>query len=134
MEERIGLFRDCETGVFSVSDLCGRYGISRETFYVWKRRRDSGEDHWFEELSHAVERCPHATPARLIERIVAVRRKFPFFGPKKIKKWLETMCRMSAGQRARRSATSSSEPAWSKSAAAVVAPSLRARSWRLQWR
>ena len=90
MEERIGLFRDYETGVFSVSDLCRRYGISRETFYVWKRRRESGDDHWFEELSHAVERCPHATPARLIKRIVAVRRKFPFFGPKKIKKWLET--------------------------------------------
>src|SRR5215468_10305213 len=60
MEERIGLFRDYETGVFSVSDLCRRYGISRETFYVWKRRRESGDDHWFEELSHAVAWCPHA--------------------------------------------------------------------------
>ena len=39
MEERIALFREYETGVFSVSDLCGRYGIGRETFYVWKRRR-----------------------------------------------------------------------------------------------
>jgi len=88
MEERVGLFRDYDTGVFSVSDLCRRYGISRETFYVWKRRRESGDDHWFEDLSHAVERCPHATSEGLIKRIVATRHKFPFFGPKKIKKWL----------------------------------------------
>ncbi len=47
MEERVGLFRDYETGVFSVSDLCRRYGISRETFYVLKRRRECGDDIWF---------------------------------------------------------------------------------------
>jgi transposase InsO family protein len=89
MEERVGLFRDYDTGVFSVSDLCQRYGISRETFYVWKHRRESGDDHWFEGLSHAVEHCPHATSDRLIKQIVATRRKFPYFGPKKIKIWLE---------------------------------------------
>jgi transposase InsO family protein len=89
MEERVGLFRDYDTGVFSVSDLCRRYGISRETFYVWKHRRESGDDHWFDGLSHAVEHCPHATSDRLIKRIVAARRKFPYFGPKKIKIWLE---------------------------------------------
>lgn len=89
VEERIALFREHETGVFTVSDLCRRHGISRETFYVWKRRRESGEARWFEELSHAVERCPHATPGGLADRIVAVRRGFPHFGPKKIKAWLE---------------------------------------------
>jgi Helix-turn-helix domain len=63
MEERIALLRDYETGVFTVSDLCRRYAISRETFYVWKRRRESGEDCWFEERSHAVASCRHATLA-----------------------------------------------------------------------
>lgn len=89
VEERIALMRDYETGVFSVSDLCRRHGISRETFYVWKRRRVSGETRWFEERSHAVERCPHATEGRLAERVIAVRRRFAHFGPKKIKAWLE---------------------------------------------
>ena len=60
VEERIALFRDYETGVFTVSELCRRHGISRETFYVWKRRRESGEARWFEELSHATASCPHA--------------------------------------------------------------------------
>jgi transposase InsO family protein len=89
MEERIALLRDYETGVFTVSDLCRRYAISRETFYVWKRRRESGERRWFEDRSHAVAGCPHATAGDVADRIVAIRRRFGHFGPKKIKAWLE---------------------------------------------
>jgi len=89
VEERIALFWEYETGVFAVSDLCRRHGISRETFYVWKRRREGGEARWFGELSHAVASCPHATSGRLAARIIAARRRFPHFGPKKIKAWLE---------------------------------------------
>lgn len=88
MEEGVALFREYETGAFSVTDLCARHGISRETFYVWKRRRESGESHWFEERSHAAQICPHATAARLADCIIATRRRFPHFGPKKIKAWL----------------------------------------------
>jgi len=87
--ERIALMREFETGVFSVTELCCRHGISRETFYVWQRRWVSGEERWFEERSHAVACCPHATDGRLAERIIAVRRRFVHFGPKKIKAWLE---------------------------------------------
>jgi transposase InsO family protein len=83
------LFREYETGVFTVSDLCRRHGISRETFYVWKRRREGGEARWFEELSHAAASCPHATSGLVADRVIAVRRRFPHFGPKKIKAWLE---------------------------------------------
>lgn len=89
VEERVALFREYETGAFSVTELCARHGVSRETFYVWKRRRESGERRWFEERSHAAASCPHATAGRLADRIVATRQRFPHFGPKKIKAWLE---------------------------------------------
>ena len=89
VEERIALFGEYETGVFTVGELCRRHGISRETFYVWKRRRESGQTRWFEDRSHAVERCPHAIPDRLAQRVIAARRRFAYFGPKKIKAWLE---------------------------------------------
>ena len=88
VEERIALFRDYETGGFTVADLCRRHGISRETFYCWKRRRESGAARWFEDLSHAADRCPHATPDRIARRIIAARQRFVHFGPKKIKAWL----------------------------------------------
>jgi transposase InsO family protein/transposase-like protein len=91
--ERIALKQEFETGAFTVSELCRRHGISRETFYVWQRRWASGETRWFEDRSHAVAGCPHATDGRIAERIVAVRRQFPHFGPKKIKAWLEDASR-----------------------------------------
>ena len=90
VEERIALFREYETGVFTVADLCQRHGISRETFYVWKRRRASRDARWFEARSHAVARCSHATSGLLADRVIATRRRFPHFGPKKIKAWLAT--------------------------------------------
>jgi transposase InsO family protein len=89
MEERIALLREYDTKVFTVSELCRRYGISRETFYFWKRRRASGEERWFEDRSHAPHSCPHRTPDWKIEPIVAIRHRFPLFGPKKIKARLE---------------------------------------------
>lgn len=89
MEERIALFREFETGAFSATDLCRRHGISRDTFYVWKQRRASGEARWFEDRSHAVAHCPHATAGGLAKRVIATRERFPHFGPKKIKAWLE---------------------------------------------
>lgn len=89
MEERIALLHEYETGAFPVTELCQRHGISRETFYVWQRRREGGDARWFEEKSHATKRCPHATADKLAKRIVALRERFPHFGPKKIKAWLE---------------------------------------------
>lgn len=89
VEERIGLRRDFETGVYSITELCARYGIHRDTFYFWKARWESGGERWFDDKSHAARGCPHRTSEAFAERLVAVRRKFPHFGPKKIKAWLE---------------------------------------------
>jgi transposase InsO family protein len=85
MEERIALLREYESGAFTVAELCHRYGISRETFYVWKRRRETGGERWFEELSRAPGTCPHTTAAEAVAAILALRARFPRFGPKKIR-------------------------------------------------
>lgn len=85
VEERIGMFKDFDTGAFSAADVAARYGISRETFYVWKRRRDGGDDRWYEEISRAPDICPHATGDKARAAILAMRRRFPRFGPKKIR-------------------------------------------------
>ena len=85
MEERIAMLRDYDSGAFSVSELSARYGVSRETFYVWRFRRASGDPNWFQDRSHAPANCPFRTEAELVERIVAMRRRFVHFGPKKIR-------------------------------------------------
>lgn len=85
VEERIALLRAYESGAFTVAELAANYGVSRETVYQWKRRREAGDARWFEERSRAPGHCPHATPPDVIAAIVALRGRFPRFGPKKIK-------------------------------------------------
>ena len=88
MERRIQMLADYDTGAFSVVELCRRYGVSRDTFYAWKARRAEGTADWFADRSHATRTCPHRVAGPQAEAIVALRRRFPHFGPKKLRAWL----------------------------------------------
>jgi transposase InsO family protein len=85
MEERIALMRAYDSGAFTVSDLCVNHGVCRNTFYDLKRRRDAGDERWFEERSRAPLSCPHATSPEMIAKILAMRSRFVHFGPKKLR-------------------------------------------------
>jgi transposase InsO family protein len=89
MEQRVGMLADYDTGAFSVTELCARYGVSRDTFYFWAERRQSGAPDWFADRSHAPLSCPHRTAPAIEKAVVAMRRRFGFFGPRKIKFRLE---------------------------------------------
>ena len=72
VEERIALFREYESGgVHGRGAVPTRYGISRETFYVWKRRRESGRRALVRGAEPRAGHCPHATPPASIAAIVA---------------------------------------------------------------
>ena len=85
MEERIKMLSDYDTGAFIVTELSALSGVSRETFYAWRSRSASGEALWFADRSHAPGTQPLRTDGALVERIEALRRRFPYFGPKKIR-------------------------------------------------
>jgi transposase InsO family protein len=84
MEERIRMLSDYDSGNWSVSDLCRRYGICRDTFYDWRARRASGALDWFADRSHAPLHCPHAIEAELRDEIIRLRRRFRYLGPRKL--------------------------------------------------
>jgi transposase InsO family protein len=84
MEERIRMLSDYESGNWSVSELCRRYGVCRDTFYAWRRRREIGEADWFVDGSHAPLHCPHRTDEAAVEAVIALRRQFPYLGPRKL--------------------------------------------------
>ena len=88
MERRVSMLSDFDTGAFSVTQLCARYGISRDVFYDWQGRRLGGAQDWFADRSHATLNCPHKTAGEVAARVIAVRRRFPHFGPKKVRAWL----------------------------------------------
>src|SRR5271155_3593339 len=69
MEERIRMLSDYDTGAFSVTELSERYGDAM----------------WFQDRSHAPRNIPGRTEATMTERIVALRHRFPHFGPKKLR-------------------------------------------------
>jgi transposase InsO family protein len=78
------MLSDYGSGNWSVSDLCRRYGVSRDTFYEWRRRHDSGAADWFADRSHAPHHVPHRIAPAQVETIVGLRRQFPHMGPRKL--------------------------------------------------
>src|SRR5271156_6564373 len=130
MEERIQMLSDYDTGAFSVTELSERYGVSRETFYLWRERRLNGDAMWFQDRSHAPRSIPGRTEATMIERIVALRHRFPHFGPKSFAFACSWTRRNWIGRRFRRSATFWRAPAWSRRFGGNVDRSLRARRRR----
>lgn len=42
-KQKLALIRAVEEGRFSISEACRRYGISRFTFYKWKKRYDTAK-------------------------------------------------------------------------------------------
>jgi transposase InsO family protein len=88
VEQRIGLLSEVDAGRLSVAAACRTFGVSRATYYYWLARRASGDPDWFLDRSHAALSCPHQTGAIVAGRVIEVRRRFPHFGPKKIRAWL----------------------------------------------
>ncbi len=84
MEERIRMFLEYESGNWGVSELCRRYGVCRDTFYEWRKRKQSGDPAWFEDRSHAPLRCWQTTDGAIAEQVIAARRRFPYLGPRKL--------------------------------------------------
>ena len=62
MEERIRMFLEYESGNWSVSEMCRRYGVCRDTFYEWrKRKRPASGVVW----DRSLRRCVLAPVVRL---------------------------------------------------------------------
>jgi putative transposase len=84
MEERIRMFLEYESGNWSVSALCRRYRVCRDTFYEWRKRKESGDPDWFRDRSHAPLQCWQTTPGAIAEKVITARRRFPYLGPRKL--------------------------------------------------
>jgi transposase InsO family protein len=84
MDERRGFVEAYLSGRFSMTELCRSAGVSRPTGYLWiERYRRQGEA-GLVDRSHAPRHCPHRTPTAVAERLVALRRQHPHWGPRKL--------------------------------------------------
>ena len=87
-DERGRFVRDFESGHWSMTELCERYGVSRPTGYKWLARGRKGGA-GLVDRSHAPHQCPHRTSADLEALIVAARREYGW-GAKKLRQVLRT--------------------------------------------
>jgi len=86
MEQRLQLVTDYRTGFFTVTELAEQYGISRKTVYKWIDRAEEAETMitGLIERSRRPHHSPHATDPALITRLVAVRKRHPRWGARKL--------------------------------------------------
>jgi len=84
MDAKLRFVGECLRGDEPMTVLCERYGISRETGHVWKRRYLAEGVRGLEERSRAPKHVARATPEETIELLVELRRARPHWGSRKL--------------------------------------------------
>jgi len=84
MEQRLEFVREYESELFTMSELAAQYGISRKTAYKWLERYDADGVDGLRDHSRRPHQSPQATAPELVERLMAVRRRHPRWGAKKL--------------------------------------------------
>jgi putative transposase len=84
MDERVQFIGDYQRQLFTMTELCDRYGVSRKTGYKWVARYQADEACGLRARSSRPHISPHATPDVIVKAIVALRKRHPSWGGKKI--------------------------------------------------
>lgn len=89
MEEKLRFILEYERGEHSMTELCQRYEVARETGYVWLRRyRETGIAGLLER-SRAAQRHPNQTPAAVEQAVLELRQAHMRWGPRKLQRILQ---------------------------------------------
>jgi transposase InsO family protein len=89
MEQKLRFIFEYDLGQWSMTELCERYEIARETGYVWLRRyRETGVAGLLEQ-SRAAHRHANQTPEDIEQMVIELRQAHMRWGPKKLKRLLE---------------------------------------------
>ncbi len=88
MEQRERFIHDHRLHVYTITELCTRYGISRKTGYKWLARFDDAGRPGLQDRSRAPHACPHRIANEVAALICAARQQHPSWGPGKLLDWL----------------------------------------------
>jgi putative transposase len=88
MEQRERFVRDHQRALYTMTELCVRYSISRKTGYKWLDRFDEGGRSALRDRSRAPHQCPHAMSHQVAQLICDARQAHPRWGPIKLLDWL----------------------------------------------
>jgi putative transposase len=83
LDERLKFVTDYESGHWSMTELCERYGVTRPTGYKWLARHRKAGRAGLADRSCAPHRCPHRTSDTTEALIVEARQEYGW-GAKKL--------------------------------------------------
>jgi transposase InsO family protein len=84
MDQKLQFIAECLREVFSISELCERFGISRKTGYKWIERYLRHGAAGLEDCSRRPRSAPNATAPQVVEALLETRRRHPSWGGKKL--------------------------------------------------
>jgi transposase InsO family protein len=88
MTERLQFIAAYLNQVYSMTELCERFGIRRNTGYKWVRRYTEQGLAGLQEKSRAPHRCPHRMSEAVEAALLEAKRAHPHWGPRKILPYL----------------------------------------------
>jgi transposase InsO family protein len=90
MSERLAFISACLNRAESIADICDRFGISEKTGYTFLKRfrEEGGSPAALLDRSHAPRTCAHRMTSEVASRVIALRRRYPAYGPVKLRDWL----------------------------------------------
>lgn len=87
-DEKVRFIGSWLSGEYSFTELCERYEISRKTGYKLINRYELEGLQAAEAKSHARHHHPNETVYEVKEKIIALKYRYPKWGPRKIRDWL----------------------------------------------
>lgn len=88
MSERLAFIRACLDRTDRIVEICDRFGISEKTGQKWLKRFKEDGPSGLADRSHARRTQSHRMASEVAERIIALRRKYPLYGPAMLRDWL----------------------------------------------
>ncbi len=85
---RLAILRHAEEVTGNVALTCRYYGITRQAFYLWRRRYEAGGLEALRDRSKRPRSCPHETSTEIVGKIIYLRQNY-HFGPTKIVMYLK---------------------------------------------
>lgn len=73
----------------TMAELCREFQVSRKTGYKWVQRFLDGGVPNLVDLATVPKHVPHAVSNEVVQAIVALRKRYPTWGPKKLEAYLE---------------------------------------------
>jgi putative transposase len=89
MDERARFIIECLRREWSMTELCRRYQVSRKTGYKWWQRFEGGGQAALADRSRAPQAHPNATADAVVTLLIDARKRYPTWGPRKLRAWLE---------------------------------------------